>query len=281
MSAIEITAHDIETAIKIGLAQLNLLRAEVKIEVLDEGNKGVLGIGSRPARVRLTPFVETEEAPAAPPVEERRREAPPGRAEPAQTDAEVETPDIPPAAQAIVDTMIEETPAADADADTEEDESDIGDDAVQLAATLAQGVLDRMDFQVTCASRPVEPSDHNESRSIWVDIQGRDASRLLSHQCEALDSLQLVVQTMWAHQTKSNTRITLDADSYKERREKRIRQMAERLAERVVSTGRAITLEPMPPSERRLVHIALRDHPRVSTESHGEGAGRRVTIKLK
>ncbi|MCL5996264.1 MAG: hypothetical protein M1546_09435 [Chloroflexi bacterium] len=57
--------------------------------------------------------------------------------------------------------------------------------------------------------------------------------------------------------------------------------MAHRLAEPVISSGRSITLEPMPPSERRLVHLALRDHPRVMTESHGEGPGRRVTIRLK
>src|SRR5437870_12413364 len=131
-----------------------------------------------------------------------------------------------------------------------------------------------MDLQATCSSRTVEPQGEEESPSVWVDIQGRDASLLLADQCEALDALQLVVQTMWAHQTKSSLRLTLDADSYKERREKRIQQMAQRLAERVISSGRSITLEPMPPSERRLVHIALRDHPQVTTESHGEGSGR-------
>ncbi len=154
-------------------------------------------------------------------------------------------------------------------------------EAAQLAATLAQGVLDRMNFEVTCAGRVIAPQGEDESPAIWVDIQGNDASHLLSHQCEALDALQIIVQTMWAHQTKSNLRVTLDADSYKERREKRIAQMARRLAEQVIASGRSITLEPMPPSERRLVHIALRDHPQVATESHGEGSDRRVTIRLK
>jgi len=127
----------------------------------------------------------------------------------------------------------------------------------------------------------IEPRDSGDSLSIWVDIQGRDASRLLAHQSEALDALQLVVQTMWAHQTKSNLRLTLDADSYKERRAQHLQQMALRLAERVVSSGRSITLEPMSAAERRLVHIALRDHPQVTTESHGEGSARRLTIRLK
>jgi spoIIIJ-associated protein len=155
------------------------------------------------------------------------------------------------------------------------------DEAVTLAATLTQGVLDRMEMQVTCTSKVIDPHGDEDSPSIWVDVQGKDASRLLAHQSEALDALQLVIQTMWAHQTKSGLRLTLDADSYKERRTKHIQQMAQRLAERVVSSGRPITLEPMPPGERRLVHIALRDHPQVTTESHGEGSSRRVTIRLK
>jgi spoIIIJ-associated protein len=289
MSAIEITAHDVETAIKIGLAQLNLLRAEVTIEVLDEGSRGVLGIGARPARVKLTPYAEIEAAaasqqaqaePELEPEPVREPERKPVAAEPAYataSQAEVEEEEVP--LEEVGEDEVEMAPAAD-EGEAPPDRT-ITTETEQLAATLAQGVLDRMDFDVTCTSRIVIPQGEDDSASIWVDIQGRDASRLLAHQCESLDALQTVVQTMWAHQTKSSLRITLDADNYKERREKRIAQMAQRLAERVISTGRSITLEPMPPSERRLVHIALRDHPRVMTESHGEGSGRRVTIKLK
>jgi spoIIIJ-associated protein len=317
MSAIEITAHDVETAIKTGLAQINLLRAEVKIEVLDEGSKGVLGIGARPARVRLTPFSELENASAAgepatrakaampdatPATEQTARQAstqpPPPTSAPQPGPAQQSTAQQPaqqPGPQrpqpstptAISDEPVEATEQAvetseQVAPETSADELDgLSPEAEQLAATLTQGVLDRMSFQVTCTSRRVAARGQDDSPSIWVDIQGKDASRLLAHQSEALEALQLVVQTMWAHQTKSSMRLTLDADSYKERREKRIQQMAQRLAERVISTGRSITLEPMPPSERRLVHLALRDHPRVMTESHGEGTGRRVTIRLK
>jgi spoIIIJ-associated protein len=292
MSAIEITAHDAETAIKTGLAQLTLLRAEVRIEVLDEGSKGVLGIGARLARVRLTPYAELESnaAPAATaaqaqpasttPTPDRstdRTVAPPTSAMSAQA-TPVEAEDM--AEEQVDETWTEGAPAETAITSADSKRS-LSPEAEQLAATLTQGVLDRMEFDVTCTSRIVQGQGREESASVWVDIQGNDASRLLAHQCEALDALQLVVQTMWAHQTKSGLRVTLDADSYKERREKRIQQMAQRLAERVISSGRAITLEPMSPSERRLVHIALREHPQVTTESHGEGSGRRVTIKLK
>ncbi len=292
MSATEITAHDIETAIRIGLAQLDMLRADVKIEVLDEGNKGVLGIGAKPARVRLTPYVETVAKEAA--------AAQPALASPGAPASDFDESDDDDASDAQdmseddEDITIEPEPGTPAPAATEalveptekESEDDdskrsITSEDVEMAATLTQGVLDRMDFAVTCTSRKVDPPGGEDNPSVWVDIQGADSSSLLAHQCEALDALQIVIQTMWAHQTKSNLRVTIDADSYKVRREKRIQQMAERLAERVVSSGRSITLEPMPASERRLVHIALRDHQQVQTESHGEGSGRRITIKLK
>jgi spoIIIJ-associated protein len=280
MSAIEITAHDIETAIKIGLAQLDLLRAEVKIEVLDEGSKGVLGIGSRQARVRLTPFAELPVPPA--PVEQPTSTSTPEPVAPPAAPAREPVSEAP-NAQVEAPAFVPETPEPAQQPEAAEPGSkwNLTEEAIQLAATLTQGVLDRMEMSSNCNSRLIEPRDTDDNPSIWVDIQGRDASRLLAHQSEALDALQLVVQTMWAHQTKSNLRLTLDADSYKERRTQHLQQMALRLAERVVSSGRSITLEPMSAAERRLVHIALRDHPQVTTESHGEGSARRLTIRLK
>jgi len=288
MPAIEITAHDIESAINQGLSRLQLLRAEVKIEVLDEGSRGVLGIGARPARVRLTPYAEIEATAEAGPV---AADAPPLADSPmAAADAASER------------AQLDQTDAdASRDAASQDDLSDLDafpageresalvsalvsaltDDDARLAAELTQAVLDRMRFKTTCAGRLVQPADDKDGAHIWVAIEGEDASRLLAHQAESLEALQLVVQNMWAHKMKSSARITLDADQYKANREQRLKQMATRLAERVVSAGRSITLEPMPPAERRLIHLALRDHPQVYTESEGEGSQRRVTIRLR
>ncbi len=277
MSATEITAHDVETAINQGLGQLDLLRAEVKIEVLDEGSRGVLGIGARPARVRLTPYAEIEAAVASGAGVALAPEAP--------VDQD-EAPDY----SLSEEPELEEEPSVDVDAEAEANAEagdrpgarrSLTDDDARLAAELTQGVLDRMDFETTCAGRIARATEARDEDHLWVDIEGRDADRLLAHQMEALDALQLVVQMMWAHKTKSSVRITLDADQYKAQRDRRLAQMALRLAERVVDSGRPIALEPMPPAERRLVHMALRDHPTVMTESQGEGSDRRVTIKLK
>lgn len=280
MPAIEISAHDIESAINKGLSQLQLLRAEVKIEVLDEGSRGVLGIGARPARVRLTPYAEIEAAAEAGSVAVEA---------PASEDSAMATLDAAPENAQLPAT--EAAPSRDPSSQNDSVEADqlpaperehaLTDDDARLAAELTQGVLDRMRFKTTCTGRLVQPADDREGACIWVSIEGEDASRLLAHQAESLEALQLVVQNMWAHKTKSSARITLDADRYKANREQRLRQMATRLAERVVSAGRSITLEPMPPAERRLIHLALRDHPQVYTESEGEGSQRRVTIRLR
>ncbi len=283
MPAIEISAHDIESAINQGLSRLQLLRAEVKIEVLDEGSRGVLGIGARPARVRLTPYAEIEASAQASsaPVDA------PATADSATASAAAPASDQPPVTDtAISDALPSQDDLAALDTSTEVERdralsSALTDDDARLAAELTQAVLDRMRFRTTCSGRLVQPADDKEGVYIWVAIEGEDASRLLAHQAESLEALQLVVQNMWAHKTKSSARITLDADQYKANREQRLKQMAARLAERVVSAGRSITLEPMPPAERRLIHLALRDHPQVYTESEGEGNQRRVTIRLR
>jgi spoIIIJ-associated protein len=119
------------------------------------------------------------------------------------------------------------------------------------------------------------------SITVDIDVEERDEEGFLAHNGEALQAMQTIVQTMWSHKTKSNVRINLDVNGYKARRQEKLMNMATRMAERVVESGRAITLEPMPAFDRRIVHMVLRDHPRVYTESLGEGMSRKVQIKLK
>ncbi len=299
MASMEFGANDVETAVAQGLAQLKLIRAEVKIEVLDEGSRGVLGIGSRQARVRLTPFAESEAEQTA----TLRPSSPAADTEPTIGDDaglvghdEGEHASTLPVAASqdedggdMGDDETEDTvdDASDSDEDAAESEMEI--DGAPLAASLTYGVLDRMGFgAATCLSRSILPSDEQDQPVVWVDIDfeptdegDEQADSLLAHQQEALYALQSLVQIMWSHQTKSGVRITLDINGYKARRQSQLQQMAERMAERVIATSRSITLEPMNPADRRLVHMALRDHPDVFTESQGEGSSRKVIIQPK
>ena len=286
MAAIEVNAPDVESAIAQGLAQLNLIRAEVKIEILEDGSRGVLGIGAKPARVRLTPFAEIEAAAKA-------TAAPP----PAPTPQAVPTP---PVAVPSNNNSIQPTATDDAtydndgsddidDDSNENGEGDIEIEGADVAAHLTQSVLNNMGIvTATCTSRSLMPSDDHDHPSIWVDVDFEpndegddDVAGLTAFHNEGWNALQLLVQTMWSHQTKSSVRVTVDLNGLRARREMQVQNMAVRMAERVVATGKAITLEPMPASERRLVHMALRSNTKVFTESSGEGSSRKVTIKVK
>lgn len=280
MAAIEATASDLENAISQGLAQLKLLRAEVKIEILDEGARGVLGFGARQAKVRLTPITEIEAAaPVAKPVEAAPKAAPV-----TPSPAKTEPPRAKPAEKAVADEAdVLADEAANAPAADETDEADEAGpvaDTLALAQELTQGVVDRMGFEASATAQLMPPRDEHDHETIVIDVVGDDVDMLLDHHMEGLNALQTVIQSMWSHQTKDSTRISLDANGYKAKREQRIQQMAVRMAEQVIDTGRPVTLEPMSAAERRLVHIALRDNEKVYTESMGEGSSRRVQIKL-
>ena len=112
-----------------------------------------------------------------------------------------------------------------------------------------------------------------------VDIHGEDLSELIGSNGKTLDALQYIVRLIVARNLERRANLFLDVDGYSMRREKQLQRLAQRVADEVTHHGRVIELEPMPPRERRIIHIALRDYPQVTTESTGEGESRRVTIQ--
>ncbi|MCS6847493.1 MAG: RNA-binding cell elongation regulator Jag/EloR [Anaerolineae bacterium] len=278
MPAIEVSAPDVESAIAQGLQQLNLIRAEVKIEVLDEGSRGVLGIGAKPARVRLTPFAELEAQQAAP----APAAAPPP---PASAAIQGSPPPIAEASPPVVQKSVELPAGAPASNEAPEDAPAPKIEGEELALTLVRDILRRMGIKrYEVKVKSIFPANSEEEPSIWVDVtlvNAFDEELMLSHQREGLNALQTVVQTMWSHRTRSSLRVNVDVNGYRRRREQQLINMARRLADKVVANGKPITLEPMPANERRIVHMALRDRPGVFTESCGEGASRKVQIKPK
>ena len=113
-----------------------------------------------------------------------------------------------------------------------------------------------------------------------IDIDGEDSGLLIGKRGETLNAFQFVVNLVPNQKSPGHPLVVIDVEQYKERRSRSLQALATRVAERVVSSGRPITLEPMPASERRIIHMALADHPYVSTESTGEGYDRKITIKL-
>ena len=153
-----------------------------------------------------------------------------------------------------------------------------GDTTAAGVATAAVGrILEAAGVNVT---RTLRAANDPESGGPIIDLAGEDSGLLIGRRGQTLQALQFLVNLIVRKQFEG-VRVVLDVENYRQRRELQLREMATTIAKRVAETNRSITLEPMPPADRRIIHTSLTDHPGVSTESTGEGEGRKVTIMPK
>ena len=123
------------------------------------------------------------------------------------------------------------------------------------------------------------PADEARGRiPVRVNILGDDLSILIGRQAETLNALQYIASLIISKEIGQSIPLVVDVEGYRSRRENQLRQLARRMADQAIKTGRRQILEPMPASERRIIHIELRNNPQVSTESIGEEPRRKVTI---
>lgn len=238
---VETTGPDVEAAIAAGLEELQVDRDSVNIEILDEGSRGVFGLGARDASVRLT--VKPRPVP--------------------------QPPDIQPAPPAAGPEAAEAAPEI---GEAEKTEAEIARGALLELLTM-MGLEDvRVDV------RKAEAAPGERDTPLVFDVRGPDVSVLIGRRGETLAALQLIARLIVGQETARRTNLVVDVDGYKARREESLRRLAKRLAEQAVRTNRRVVLEPMPPHERRIVHLTLRNHQKVTTESIGEGDRRKVTI---
>ncbi len=149
------------------------------------------------------------------------------------------------------------------------------DDAGHKTMEVVSTILDLAGASAVCTLR----SAHDpQSGGPQVDIEGEDAGLLIGRRGETLRSLQFIVNIIVNRNQEESVRVLLDVEEYRLRRQRSLEELAQRVANKVAATGRSISLEPMPPAERRVVHLALADNPSVTTESSGWGNGRRVSI---
>ncbi len=120
-----------------------------------------------------------------------------------------------------------------------------------------------------------------DQAAVSLNIEGEDLGILIGRRGETLSSLQYVVNLVVSRRLKSRATTVIDVEGYRQRRYESLRLLARRLADQVRSTGRPVTLEPMSPGERRIIHLELRDNPHVTTQSVGQGEARKIAIVLK
>jgi len=155
----------------------------------------------------------------------------------------------------------------------------------KVVAEIAKGLLEKLltllgvDGSVELENQPVVGQDMPVS--VVLNIKGDDLGILIGRRGQTLAALQYMVRIMLGHQMKSWSPIIIDIEGYKRRRYQALQTFARNMAEHVKARGASFTLEPMPPYERRIIHMALADHPDVVTQSIGLGEARRVVIILK
>jgi len=249
---IDVTGKTEEEAIAKALAQLGLERDDVSVEILERAKSGFLGLGSCPAKVRVSYGPEDEAetpAPKAPEKKPERRERP---AAPKQEKAPVEK-------------------AAPAPAPVENGE-EVDDEKAKAIKTFLSGLLEQMES-------PAEIHVYLPEKGRYrVILEGQGLGALIGRRGETLDAIQQLTSYAVNRSGSGRVRIQLDAEGYREKREQSLQHLAQKVAAKVTKYRRSVTLEPMNAYERHVIHTALQDVPGVTTYSTGTDPNRRVIV---
>lgn len=251
---LEIIAPSVEEAIEKGLSELGVTEDEVDIEVLDPGSRGLFGLGSRQARVKLVLNLKEKEN---------------------KTPIAVHSADEAVSFEEM--SVIEQKEPA-----VQRVESDVDlagtEEAQRVALSVVEELLERLKVQASVSTEIIPAEDERSKPLVWVDVRGNDLSILIGPRAETLNALQYITGLIVSKELGRSIPLVIDVEGFRARRTQQLRQLARRMADQAIKTGRRQVLEPMPASERRIIHIELRDNPQVTTESIGEDPRRKVTI---
>ena len=315
---IETTGDTRDAAIAAALKQLGMDRDDVSVEVLDNGKKGFLGIGATPARVRVTYEVPDEpvkkEEPVHKPVEkaekpakaEAEKKPAPKQEKPAEkpqklsiTD-EDDTPRLVKAAPAdFVPEKLEierpprrerprrerggrgrrareerpVTPSVPKERELIPVSEEGMKKAEQLATDFITGLLEKMGVEGQVTTLPQVECDQ-----LRLEISGPDMGPIIGRRGDTLDAIQYLGSLVLNNALDEHVRLSVNTENYREKRAESLERLARKMAMKVVKSHRSMTLEPMNPYERRIIHAALQDFNGVTTYSTGTEPGRRVVI---
>jgi spoIIIJ-associated protein len=273
----EFRGKTVETAISAGLAALGLSRDEVEVEVVRPGSRGVLGIGAEDAVVRITAVQPSRPEPEA----TTRVEAVPAPKvpEPEPKPVQKSSARAPARQEAARSSAAQPAERREPHTESKAPASDKTATAAQQGQVFLAGLLQRMNLRAEIEIVQQSDAEAEEGTQVPVlNIVGEELGVLIGRQNEVLSALELVTRLMVNQQSHTRSDFVVDVNGYRSKRAESLRKLALRMADQAVQTGRTVAMEPMPPAERRIVHLALRDHPAAITQSVGEGDRRKVTI---
>lgn len=253
---------DVDAAVKLALDDLKLTIDEVDVTVLEQPSRGFFGIGSKLALVRVEKKKAQEVEVKEP---EHKEEHVSKKTEKAQTQKtvapkkEVKKEEIKDTKETKIIETIEENlvPCEDHE-----------------ALRFLREVTKEMALNLDIDAKQGE-------ETLYLNIQGKDSGTIIGKRGQTLDAIQYLTSLVVNKGSEDYVRVVVDAENYRAKREKTLEALAYRLANKVIKTKRSVKLEPMNPYERKVIHAALHDHPKVMTRSEGQDPYRRVVIELK
>ncbi len=255
MEYVEAEGKSIDDAIEQALQRLGVGRDKVEIEIVSNATSGLFGLGGRKAKVRATlrtplsldlPDRQTSVSDPSPASPVAPRSAEPIMQSPAQAVPLAPQPSTPPGAELDRRT-------------------------VEQAGAIIQETVRLMGTEATV--RVAYESDH-----VRLIIEGETSGVLIGRRGQTLDALEYLINRIVAHEEEHAARLVVDSQDYRDRRRQALEALAQRLAERARRRGKTVTLNPMSPRDRRIIHLALQDDPSVLTRSSGKGYFRKLLI---
>ncbi|MCI8537097.1 MAG: KH domain-containing protein [Oscillospiraceae bacterium] len=261
---IEMTGSSEEDAVAKALAQLGMDRDDVSVEVLGRAKKGFLGIGSVPAKVKVSYEAEDEEPVSAGP------EVKPVSAPAPQPVREEPKPAVQPVAPVPPGKEVRQEKKAESPAAPAEPAAS-GSRAEKTEAFLV-GLLAHMDMKAT--PKITETPEGN----LDVDLVGENLGSLIGRRGETLDAIQQLTNYAVNHGQSKRVRIHIDAENYRAKREESLQRLAFKMAGKVVKYRKNVMLEPMNAYERHVIHTALQEYRHVTTYSTGSEPNRHIVV---
>lgn len=286
--SVEIQARSAEEAIRLALEQLGCTRDQVDVQILAETEDDIYGEGEVLVRVAMRGTAAQPRGDRSQP-RSQGQQGRDGRGQRTLSDARPRDSRSPrqwqgggqrrPSHGSVSGVPTRPQPVRDRQPSQASDEKTQTVEA--LAKEVVRELLNHMDIHadVMAVDNPsAMPLSHDDPLTVFVDIMGRDLAMLIGRRGENLSQMQYMVNLLTNKRSDEWVRVILDVEGYRSQREESLIGLAERVARQVARNRRPISLEPMPPNERRIVHMTLKEMSDIRTESSGEGDMRRVTI---
>lgn len=266
MDHIEKWGTSIEEAVELALNDLKVSEDEVDIQVLEEPSRGFFGIGAKLALVRV----------------EKKKPAEPEKAVVEEPKKEVAKPAAAPEKR---EEKKNKNNRRNRQSSREPREySNIILDNVNVESLTVVEEHEALDFLKEVSEKmglSLQFTARTGENLVYVEMSGKDSRTIIGKRGQTLDAVQYLTSLVVNKDKSKYVRVVLDAENYREKRQKTLEQLAERLAGKVVKTGKRVRLEPMNPYERKVIHSCLQKNEKITTRSEGEEPYRRVIIELK